>query len=410
MKKTVLLLCIVITIMFLIIPASALNHSIQFQNHCSYDIWVTIQGGQQYVNPVNQKTYGACQCMYNGDPKPDDSNLLGCSPSTICENVACGTQRQDKCDKGDPLVDGGGFKVGANGGTHTTTVSRNWQGAFWGRTGCTGTDDDLNCDWMTTPGFDGKGKLKSGGGGLSSATKGEINFDEGGHDTYDTSYVDGYNVPMAIEVVPGTGKKLGTLEDERFDCTLAGGKTDFIPLFEKSGLNISLKKLTAAGTFTGIKSACTLASDWNLARNGKMDAMDQLTNMTCCIPPWSSKQNAPVYNGVMCNVTYWPQDLQTAQFFRQHEFGAYSYAYDDAASTFQCKNFDDNSQLTSYIVTFCGEQETTRTTLPGQTEHVHVSEVGDPRPVTPEPTATPVPAQTPVPSRYNPASSGSDRI
>ncbi|MFA6225687.1 MAG: hypothetical protein WC620_05770 [Methanoregula sp.] len=100
--------------------------------------------------------------------------------------------------------------------------------------------------------------------------------------------------------------------------------------------------------------------------------------------------------------------MDTAKFFHDYLIGSYSYAYDDDASTFQCKNADENT-LTSYMVTFCGDNEPARINRPGRTDHLHISEI-QPTPtpvVTPVPTSTPLPAKTPVPAgRYNPATSG----
>ena len=42
-------------VLLLAVPASAVDHTIQFQNHCSYDVSVVIVGGQQYLNPGDNK-------------------------------------------------------------------------------------------------------------------------------------------------------------------------------------------------------------------------------------------------------------------------------------------------------------------------------------------------------------------
>jgi hypothetical protein len=395
--RTLLVLCVVLLSASMVIPVNAADHSIQWQNHCSYPIWVDIQGGLQYKSGGN--TYGACSCL------PGDT----CNPNTMCNNTGCGPSL-NKCNQGTPLVDGGGFKLDADlkpGAQimHTSTVPANWQGAFWGRTGCSGTDDDLTCTWGTCrSNFDGKGKLQCGGVGITPpSTKGEINFDQGGFDTYDVSIVDGFNVPMAIEIVPGTGRTGSLPKDKaKYDCTLAGTKTDIRSLVSSTNLSYAKLAKVVNGEMVGIWSACAWASAPN--------PIDPRKNEYCCINPWGSKQDFAKNGNKKCDPTTWPADLQTAQFFKKYLPGSYSYAYDDDASTFQCKNAGADI-ATSYYVTFCGANEGERIYLPGSDEHTHVP-VFNPDPVvmptqTPVPTQTPAPIQTPVPAgRYNPGQSG----
>jgi hypothetical protein len=164
-----------------------------------------------------------------------------------------------------------------------------------------------------------------------------------------------------------------------------------------------------AGTSIAIQSACSYASALNLKKNNGMDALDALTNMTCCLGPWGSAQDYERNGNMKCDPNNWPQDINTARLFKYYFPLGYSYAFDDSTSTYVCKNKDADT-MTQYMVTFCPANEGERTTLPGQDEHIHVSEVGDPKPVTPVPTPVPVgtvaPTQTPV-QRYNPASDNS---
>jgi len=406
--RKLLVLCLVAVTLILAPVHGAAQHSIQWQNHCSYPVWVDIQGGLQYTVPGSNSpsgkdtSYGACSCLFGKDGKP-----FGCNPTTRCNESVCGLNREYKCDQGTPLVDGGGFMLDADlrpGAqiAHTSVVSENWQGAFWGRTGCSGTKDNLDCGWQTCYAYtDGKGKTQCGGAGVSPpATKGEINFDQGGHDTYDVSIVDGFNVPMAIEIVPGTGRT-GSLPPDykKFDCTLAGTKTDLLPLFNATGLNFDRLIRVSNGKMMAMWSACSAASPPNPA--------DSRKDEYCCINPWGSKQDFQQNGNRKCDPTTWPEDMQTAQFFHEYLIGSYSYAYDDDASTFQCMNAGADTP-TSYLVTFCGEHERERINLPGSDEHTHVP-VFNPGPVvTPEPTQTPAPTQTPVPvRRYNPSTSDS---
>ncbi|NMB79700.1 MAG: thaumatin family protein [Methanomicrobiales archaeon] len=392
-----------------------MEHSIQWQNHCPYPIWVDVQGGEQTTiagiksvnNPEGKNTtYGGCACMLDGAKEKS----IGCNPTTKCDGVACEGPNHEgnyfKCNTGVPLVDGGGFKLDADlrpgaQTTHTSVVPMLWQGAFWGRTHCTGTDDDLDCDWMTCRVVtDGKGKLQCGGIGVTvPATKGEINFDENSVTTYDVSIVDGFNVPMKIEIVPGTGKKV-PLDDKHsyFDCGPAGTSTDLLPLFNATGLASRLIKKTDAGEMAALWSACSISSAPN--------PQDPRWEEYCCKGVYGSAQDYEKNGNHKCDPTTWPKDLNTAAFFHQYLKGSYSYAYDDDASTFQCRNADSDTGV-SVLVTFCGENEPPRITLPGQDTHTHVPVIVP----TPVPTQTPVPlntiapVQTPV-APYNPSSGG----
>ncbi len=364
MKKLLLLGCLLLAVF--ILPVSGIaQHTIQWQNHCAYPVWVDVQGGLQYKS--GGVVYGACSCL------PGDV----CSPSTMCNSTGCG-KNLNKCSSGTPLVDGGGFKLDADlmpGAqiTHISKVPADWQGAFWGRTGCTGTDGDLTCDWGTCrSNFDGKGKLQCGGVGVSPpSTKGEINFDQGGYDTYDVSIVDGFNVPMAIEIAPGTGKT-GSLpaNKAKYDCTLAGTTTDLLPLINSTNLNFTKLANIVNKKTVGMWSACSYASPPNPA-NPRM-------NEYCCNLPYGSKQDYSKNGNKMCNISTWPEELQTAQFFKKYLPGSYSYAYDDDASTFQCKNIDSDS-WTSYVVTFCGANEGPRVNLPGSETHTHLPDMSPAR-------------------------------
>lgn len=387
MRKTIILCCVLAAV-FIGPVSGAAQHTIQWQNHCNYPIWVDVQGGLQYT--LKGSTYGACSCL------PDNT----CSPTTRCDNTGCGPDL-NPCDKGTPLVDGGGFRLDANTGTHTTPVEENWQGAFWGRTGCSGSDDDLTCDWGTCrSNIDGKGKLQCGGVGLSPpSTKGEINFDQGGHDTYDVSIVDGFNVPMAIEVVKNTGKTGSEPKGkEKYDCTMAGTHTDIRLTFNETTLNFTKLANIQNGKMVGVWSACSWASPPN--------PEDPRMKEYCCINPYGSRQDAGKHGGLKCDPSTWPAELNTAAFFKKYLPGSYSYAYDDDASTFQCMNKDANT-WTSYLVTFCGESEPPRIDLPGSDTHSHLPDMSPTPLPTPVPTQTPVPVQTAVPSApYNPATYG----
>lgn len=407
--KKLSFLCLVFFAVILIIPANAADHTIQWQNHCPYEVSVVIIGGLQYTNPFDGKVYGASQCM-----PPDQT----CQPNTKCPYTACGEGNKNKCDQGAPLVDNGGFILEADTpgakNTHASTVPKFWQGSFQPRTNCHfDADKNYVCDYEphTCRAYqDGQGKVECGGHQIQDATKGEINFDENGVDTYDVSAVDGFNIPITIELVPGTGSAEG-LAPVEYACTKAGTNFDLRDLVGTGDWkNLDASKLlikNAASTTIAVRSACSYASALNHKNNDPhFDEKDYLTNSTCCKLPFGSAQDFQKNGNMKCDPQTWPSDINTAAFFKHFLPTAYSYAYDDHTSTYTCKNKDDDT-LTAYIVTFCGGNEGSRVTLPGDDTHSHLPDLSPTPLPTPVPTSAPLPAQTPVPStHYNPAESG----
>lgn len=387
--KKLIFLCFVFFAIMLIIPANAADHTIQWQNHCPYPVWVDIKGGK--ITPDGLES---CGCRDNI-----------CSPSTQCPNVGCGPNL-NKCDNGDPIVDGGGFKMEAGSATtastHTSTVAKGWQGNFWGRTGCTGSDDDLTCDIGTCrSNFDGKGKLQCGGVGVTPpATKCEIQFDGYmGQDFYDVSFVDGFNLPILIEPVKGSYKKIGRT-DSQYDCTPTGSGTD---------LN---SKILAEKPKLALKKGKDVIAVLSLCRYDFLNNNNVENPKYCCLPPYGEYKDRDKNGGLYCDPTTWPDDLNSAAFFKKYSPLEYSYADDDQASTFTCQNAGPNT-LTSYQVTFCAGKEAQRITLPGDDTHTHVPVIAPTPLPTPVPTSAPLPAQTPVPTQspvpqapYNPEQSG----
>ena len=177
----------------------------------------------------------------------------------------------------------------------TITVPDHWNGRFWGRTGCS-----FNAS--------GKGHCQTGdcggvfqchGYGGIPATLAEYNLNSYDNlDFYDVSMVDGSNLPMYINITHGKTKD----KISPTGCIAAGCTKPVVcpPAIQvKSGT-----------TVIGCISAC--------ARIGG----DQY----CCRGKWAPRP--------MCDPTKWPVDY--AAVFKTAEPYAYSYADDDATSTFTC--------------------------------------------------------------------------
>ncbi|GCF10238.1 thaumatin family protein [Dictyobacter arantiisoli] len=207
-----------------------------------------------------------------------------------------------------------GFATPANGGwvmdpgsTYSLTVADNWQGRFWGRTYCSfDASGTGNCE----TGSCGTVLQCNGATGVGPQTLAEFTLSGwGGNDFYDVSHVDGFNVPMTITPVGGAQPD----PNNPYRCGVAGCGTDLNP-----NCPAALQDTDASGRIVGCKSACEVFG----------------TDQYCCEGP---------YVGAACNPTTWP--VNYAAYFKSQCPNAYSYAYDDATSTFT----DTNA---NYAITF----------------------------------------------------------
>jgi hypothetical protein len=205
---------------------------------------------------------------------------------------------------GFPAPSGGGWEM-RPGSTFSVTVSNGWQGRFWGRTYCsfdsggTGSCETGDCGHV----------LKcNGANGATPASLAEFTLNgANGQDFYDVSYVDGFNVPITISPVGGASPRAG----DHYWCGVAGCGTDLNP-----GCPAVLRVTDASGRIVACNSACNAFH----------------TDQYCCVGP---------YNATNCKPTTWP--VNYAAYFKSGCPDAYSYAYDDAASTFADK--DANYQI-----------------------------------------------------------------
>lgn len=193
----------------------------------------------------------------------------------------------------------------APGQTLTIVVPDKWNGRFWGRTGCsfnasgTGRCQTGDC----------AGRFQCTGYGAIPATLAEFNLNAWDNlDFYDVSMVDGSNLPMYINITKGATKD----PISSTGCSAAGCTR---PVNCPSALQIH-----AGGSAVGCESACGVFG----------------TDQYCCRGAWSARS--------ACDPTKWPVDYVAV--FKSAEPFAYSYADDDATSTFTCSGECD------YRITF----------------------------------------------------------
>jgi len=211
-------------------------------------------------------------------------------------------------NSGKPAPANGGFRVD----TWTyrdVDFPDDWAGRFWGRTDC-----DENTGHCVTG--DCGNKIECGGaGGIPPVSLAEITLTGWqNQDYYDISLVDGYNLPMQIK--PVNGKQTGR-PDSHYDCTVSGCNSD---------LNVDCPSELAV-VYNGYTVAC-------------MSACEKFqTDEYCCRGDHGTPDT--------CKSSDWPVNYPAI--FKAHCPDAYSYAYDDAMSTFTCAS----DPGTSYEVIFC---------------------------------------------------------
>ncbi|PPR82543.1 hypothetical protein GOBAR_AA38173 [Gossypium barbadense] len=186
------------------------------------------------------------------------------------------------------------WKALTEGSSRSFQAPTGWAGRFWGRTGCN-FDDSGHGSCAT--GDCGSGEMEcNGAGAIPPATLAEFTLGSGSQDFYDVSLVDGYNLPMIVEGSGGSG-----------ECATTGCLTD---LNKKCPSELKIDGGAAC------KSACDAF--------GKPEY--------CC----SGAYNSPT----ACKPSMY------SQVFKSACPKSYSYAFDDATSTFTCSGAD-------YAITFC---------------------------------------------------------
>ncbi|KAF8405390.1 hypothetical protein HHK36_010295 [Tetracentron sinense] len=218
---------------------------------------------------------------------------------------------------GSPRLDSTGFEL-TKGTYRSFQAPTGWSGRFWGRTGC---NFDGSGQGSCTTGDCGSGQVECNGAGAAPpATLAEFTLGSGSQDFYDVSLVDGYNLPMIVE---GSGG-LGT-------CASTGCVTD---------LNRQCPAELTVGDREACKSACEAFGSPEYCCSGAYNTP------TTCRPS--------VYSDM----------------FKSACPRSYSYAYDDATSTFTCTGAD-------YTVTFCPSFESQKSSTDSPTRTIGTTQGSD---------------------------------
>ncbi|KNA15106.1 hypothetical protein SOVF_101300 [Spinacia oleracea] len=210
-----------------------------------------------------------------------------------------------------PKLDSTGFEL-QHGGARTFQAPSGWSGRFWGRTGC--SFDDAGQGTCAT-GDCGSGTVECNGSGAKPpATLAEFTLNgSGGQDFYDVSLVDGYNIPMIVETNGGSG-----------GCETTGCLVD---------LNRRCPNELMAEGGGACRSACEAFGTPEYCCSGEFGTPDK------CKPSMYS------------------------ELFKNACPRAYSYAYDDATSTFTCSAGD-------YTITFCPSSPSQKSSTDSSTSNI----------------------------------------
>ncbi|CAN1168973.1 Pathogenesis-related thaumatin-like protein 3.5 [Linum perenne] len=198
-----------------------------------------------------------------------------------------------------PLLLNGGTQL-LSGESISFFVPNQWSGRFWPRTGCTFDSNTTTAPLKCLTGNCGDGLLECRGtGGVPPATIAEFTLDD--VNFYDVSVVDGFNIPISIYPSGGAGncKKIECFTDLNKRCPK------------------ELQVLDGGGRVVACKSACTAYN----------------SPLYCCTEEYGSPE--------ICK----PSNF--SKIFKDACLSYYSYAFDDATSTFTCGGDPD------YLIRFC---------------------------------------------------------
>ncbi|HTK12009.1 MAG TPA: thaumatin family protein [Ktedonobacteraceae bacterium] len=256
---------------------------------------VTRTPGQVVPAPANPPACGSAQTPQPGTTPP----AAGQHNFILVNNTSQTIWAAAAGNAGFPAPAHGGW-VMPPGSTFTVTVANNWAGRFWGRTNCSfDSAGNGNCE----TGSCGTVLQCNGATAAPPQTLAEILLGGwGGNDFYDVSDVDGFNVPMTITPVGGAAPD----PNNKYRCGVAGCGVDLNP-----SCPAALQVKDASGHIVGCNSACAAFG----------------TDQYCCEGP---------YVGAACNPATWP--VNYAAYFKSQCPNSYSYAYDDATSTFTDTN------------------------------------------------------------------------
>ena len=171
-----------------------------------------------------------------------------------------------------------GFQL-SSGANQTIYVTSDWQGRVWGRTNCSFSDNGHSSGGSACSTGDCGGALNCEIAGQSPATLAEFTLQGSMQQTYyDISLVDGYNLPMAIVLLPNGNSQLQSLSGSNTNPSCVGSVGNLAPQ--------SFNPYSGGQQFLGTSSKKPLPFE---TKNSASDVADWC--------PWDLQVDAPLAPG-----------------------------------------------------------------------------------------------------------------
>ncbi|CAF1354241.1 unnamed protein product, partial [Didymodactylos carnosus] len=257
--------------------------------------------------------------------------------------------------QGNPLIMNGGFELGAKS-TRDISVPDGWEaGRFWPRTGCRNVNGQFRCATGDCGAGVNNFQMECRGiGGQPPATIAEFTLNGwGGSDYYDLSNVDGHSIAMTMRPIPGQYQMVNNPELGKYNC---GSATCTF------NMNRCPPELSMEDGNGGRVCASICAAIHNPGQRAKHQHLQNIYNnedtrsLVCCSCDrnYCVSPHDNVTPGGKCFVERWPRSTDNQRYdqvFKSQCADAYSWQFDDFASTYQCK-------AANYEIILCPNGET----------------------------------------------------
>jgi hypothetical protein len=207
----------------------------------------------------------------------------------------------------------GGWSMAPNAQVSFSVPNNSTAARLWARKNCNTGTSPYQC---ATGSCGGSGAQCQGTTGVQGTSLFEFTLVPGGQDTWDVSYVDGYDFPIGV-----------TWNGNSSACT---GPT-----------NLSPNPTCNADVLSSCPSTFQVTSNGSLVQCDSPCTSTQNTQYCCSAYPYNQ-------GPAQCAESSWPSvDQSYVNLVHQDCPGSYGYAYDDLSSTWNCPNGSN------YVVTFC---------------------------------------------------------
>ncbi|CAF3747141.1 unnamed protein product [Rotaria sp. Silwood1] len=242
--------------------------------------------------------------------------------------------------QGQPLIYGGGFEVNSRSSINLAVPDGWVSGRIWPRTGCRSVNGKLTCATgdCGAP-VNGFGVQCNGIGGQPPATIAEFTLDGwGGSDYYDLSNVDGHSIGMTIKPIPGQYTMVNNPSLGKYNCGTA------TCTFDANRCPPELQMDDGAGHKVCASICAAIHNAQQRAKHGHLQTIynnPDTRSLVCCSCDgnYCVSPHDNVTPGRKCYVEQWPRSTQNTRYdqvFKSQCPDAYSWQFDDFASTYQC--------------------------------------------------------------------------